>query len=1742
MPPQEIDSNARPTSRARSNTTSLFSWRNKARPDATPTPAAPLPSVDELVESLTPPAVPSLHHARQLVAALPTAPSRPSSAVLNPIIAGLCEPTGPVPLQAVGYDLLSAYLSGHTASNGIESLSFSMLLEASIVWSSEIWEPRLKALDALSNIHTEIVGRELAFMKLATSWIESAFEGLLVPEKMANGEKAERERSIEKVSDFMDSMNRRLKDVYTIREDDLASLLARYASLVERALPVTSRISSDGPTSPSAEGLSSSSSTPTRPMSHRRHPSSTSIPILSPSSLSSPLVKFPIDVALLMYLKQLSFQLAVLSPIHLDSILPLLFRCLAYYSYPLPRLSLDSNLQHHSIAPVEKELRKTLYQLFTGPFVSSCTMILKQHLTPQWGLDPLSPADLQTSLGAFRTVRIMLRTALLSHLAKAKFTGSYTPSGAPAHIDVSQDVMKYAAMKEDLTPWEPARVCRLLLGPVKAWIGADLEDYSHPSWASRESILVEVVGVVKDVLQEMDERPEDEEGDFEEGAAVGEVLDQVALYAKKLRGPDGPPILIPLRHPTAAPTPFTRSLASVLARESVDTPTEPSLPLIVLTIADHITDDDTAKVIETLDKQHELSPISPDWLSNWSKILTHEILFAPERPSTRGRILGALEVAYASVKDMPSYRRPFLDVILEFWRHRVLDFGEQDEGEVVWHILSDEVVLRTAEDEPDEPQEDVPPDAAGGNVVDDILDFLTMVASGVPVDEGDSTYVPSAQTTSPVAQSPLPQNSPVLSRVQSEYAIQSRDKESSMPSVISLLSSFSAAGAASRSQTHLPESPHESQFGTKPVLASEAVKISNSVGAVIGLISVFSQLAFTPRSLIQQDLALAVRVFHTMVHLLRNANCSRAKLTVLQFMMRLRADRDHRLYYVDEAYDRHGHISYLASLINRAVLPGPKESETARNDEPSAEGRDIRKARPSVPQERDGRRASRGRAVHTSASASSRSRSRAPLRMPIAVTAVRPARNLWVAPESPPFVVTQVDVPSEGLISYDPDGPGLRIVLSISEYLAALVDTIEEERDWEVLSYVLCHLPAQLANKHLFCGPKSREEIMDLLRSLCSGISSGSLGHNIESWPPALKARDAHGLAYHTLSVLVSYRRAFEPQLHHVLVEVFLAGLSGQMSTIKCCLHALTISAFELQPSMTRYLSKVLEKLAQIMSNPVMAVHILNFLSMIASVPALYSNFTESDYKMVFGVALQYLQHHNRPSPTPISWALSQHVRIICYYVVYIWFLALKLPDRPRHVKFITRQLLLANEGRDQVDEPTEVCFDWLARYTYASADPRPASSLLNELVMNPKVHEPEATLSEKTWIVGNSVVTIRALARLGWLEVVARRPSGYTKFLCRTENVPMVGPGDVDPDFISIPSSLMMDRRTQEQPSTESSGIPTEMQDIFARDRPQDSSRPDPITGYVWSGTAPSQRRKDVAVDPSFFALQLSPYPDNIQRGRLITDPSVLPAFFRNLDRMPVIDTHKVGIMYVAPGQTEETEILANTHGSPAYTRFLEGIGRLINLRGQVDVYAGGLEPDEDGEYAYAWWDDIGQILYHTATLMPTDPNDKYCANKKRHIGNDYVRIVWNDSGMPYKFDTLRTEFQFVNIVVEPHSRGTIAAFSDNQHEHEYFKVTIQRAPGMTPFTPVGDFKLISAENLPLMVRQLSLLADWFASVFQHTQNDTVQVEVTTNWRSRLQAIRRFQASAPVPEVPSNSPVEGIMGQEIFRDFSTAY
>ncbi len=146
-----------------------------------------------------------------------------------------------------------------------------------------------------------------------------------------------------------------------------------------------------------------------------------------------------------------------------------------------------------------------------------------------------------------------------------------------------------------------------------------------------------------------------------------------------------------------------------------------------------------------------------------------------------------------------------------------------------------------------------------------------------------------------------------------------------------------------------------------------------------------------------------------------------------------------------------------------------------------------------------------------------------------------------------------------------------------------------------------------------------------------------------------------------------------------------------------------------------------------------------------------------------------------------------------------------------------------------------------------------------------------------------------------------------------------------------------------------------------------------------------------------------------------------------KNLHRIHPYETHRIGVVYVAPGQSSETEILANTFGSSRYLEFLGGLGSLLRLPDVPRrlVYLGGLDQSgTDGKVTYCYHDNISQVLFHVATLMPTDLiSDPKCSCKKLHIGNDFVTIVYNDSGSKYKFGTIKVHINFINFLTFTHA-----------------------------------------------------------------------------------------------------------------------
>ncbi|KAL1916900.1 uncharacterized protein VTP21DRAFT_5097 [Calcarisporiella thermophila] len=279
--------------------------------------------------------------------------------------------------------------------------------------------------------------------------------------------------------------------------------------------------------------------------------------------------------------------------------------------------------------------------------------------------------------------------------------------------------------------------------------------------------------------------------------------------------------------------------------------------------------------------------------------------------------------------------------------------------------------------------------------------------------------------------------------------------------------------------------------------------------------------------------------------------------------------------------------------------------------------------------------------------------------------------------------------------------------------------------------------------------------------------------------------------------------------------------------------------------------------------------------------------------------------------------------------------------------------------------------------------------------------------------------------------------------------------------------------------------------------------------------------RKDDSALDPGYLFLQLSTHPElsvNTDIPRPLPDDETTQRLLNSLDRASVVDFHKIGVLYVGPGQTDEVDILANVHGSPEYVRFLDSLGELISLREWRGRNTGGLNYERDGEYTYYWYDDITEIIFHVATLMPTNLEaDPICLQKKLHIGNNCVRIVYNDSGTEFRLDTIPSEFNLINVVISPHStdgsqRHHLGTERMDTGANTFFKVQVQRRPDMPEIGPASDFKMVSGDALAAFVRQVALHASIFSQVFLEQAG---LGDYSVNWRSRVREIKRMRERA---------------------------
>ena len=847
------------------------------------------------------------------------------------------------------------------------------------------------------------------------------------------------------------------------------------------------------------------------------------------------------------------------------------------------------------------------------------------------------------------------------------------------------------------------------------------------------------------------------------------------------------------------------------------------------------------------------------------------------------------------------------------------------------------------------------------------------------------------------------------------------------------------------------------------------------------------------------------RLYNLLLLLTASSNLITVRLSVIKLLTRLRCDAKEAIEVVLFP-DNLGLAPILcrtgATAVSPDFMPTPSNRTSTYEQTYS-----MRTGRSSVV---DNLRTARSRSTTRSANFSERS--------------LQPIHPLWMydgpfrgLPEDPRHGPSQV-VYSKPSSKENPN------VLDLSPWFDVVIGILEEGSDWEVYSYILVHLPSILANRSLFV--RHVRQLQTLLNLVVAQVERTGNKPFLTPLPETgVKPRDVVLCLYHILTMLIPYNEHFGRRELESMVRAFANGLDRWDGAGKCCIHALALCCHEIPSVIDKWMFNIIQKMQQKITQSDLAVDILEFLSGLsglpdacstatAKVPDAHSGAATEDggfYMTVFGICIRYLDYARdqrqgqisnagtRSSLQPIrqsgsaseiaqntqasdaQTSLSEYVSALAYHVITSWFLTIEVSRRARHVGWITKGLACKdNSGNPMVEEQSQVILDMMHRTVFSD---------LGETQPDERFVDPGETPIRKTWLDGMSILTLEILPSSNSGQFTKRQASGTTH-------------ASYYHNTAKMPEHHVRGRRN------DSNFHPQGLPDVY----------------------------------PNHMFLQISstiaPLPIPLQ-PIVLPDNDVIQRALRNFDRIDTVDGHKAGVVYIGEGQSLEAEILANTQGTDAYETFLSGLGSKVKLQ-DAKFNTQGLDrvSNLDGTETYAWRDRVTEIVFHVPTMMPTDPeNDPQGVKKKAHIGNDRVKIVYNDSGRAFDFNTFPSEMNFVNLIITPEAHGRNgrlvtakmprgkAAEQYGQapsatEVYGYYQVHTVCSSKFPQLSPAASPKVVSAEALPTFVRNLALNASLFCQIWSVVLGHG---EYYSSWRVRLKEIIRLRKDYANTNVSAN-------------------
>jgi len=179
-----------------------------------------------------------------------------------------------------------------------------------------------------------------------------------------------------------------------------------------------------------------------------------------------------------------------------------------------------------------------------------------------------------------------------------------------------------------------------------------------------------------------------------------------------------------------------------------------------------------------------------------------------------------------------------------------------------------------------------------------------------------------------------------------------------------------------------------------------------------------------------------------------------------------------------------------------------------------------------------------------------------------------------------------------------------------------------------------------------------------------------------------------------------------------------------------------------------------------------------------------------------------------------------------------------------------------------------------------------------------------------------------------------------------------------------------------------------------------------------------------------------------------------------KNFEQLQLKLAYKFGLLYCAAGQTTEYEMFSNQKGSPDFEEFLDTIGERVELNGWPN-YRGGLDVNNgtSGEQSLYTKFQEYEVMFHVSTLLPYVEEDWQRLERKRHIGNDVVVVVFQEGEQLYNPNTLQSNFSHIIVVI---------AKVEQEEPGTFYKITIANREGVAIYAPpLPDIPIIEKSKL---------------------------------------------------------------------------